>query len=49
MVVQGTENPSDCRPQTGKAKSGQGRLVARIASLVTQAGLDYDCRYGAAE
>jgi hypothetical protein len=34
-------NPSDCASQNGKAKSGKAKLVARIARLVRQAGLDY--------
>jgi integrase len=36
------ENPPDCASQAGKAKSRKARLVARIARLVRQAGLDYD-------
>jgi len=36
------ENPADCVSQSGKAKSRKARLVARIARLVRQEGLDYD-------
>jgi integrase len=42
MDTQVEQNPSDCGSRTGKAKSGKGRLVARIARLVRQAGLGYD-------
>jgi len=35
------ENPSDFGSQNGKAKSRKAKLVARIARLVRQAGLDY--------
>ena len=34
-------NPSDFGSQNGKAKSKKARLVARIARLVRQSGLDY--------
>jgi integrase/recombinase XerD len=36
------ENPHDGASQNGKAKSGKARLVARIARLVRQEGLDYE-------
>ena len=36
------ETPTDCEAQSGKAKSRNTRLVARIARLVRQEGLDYD-------
>ncbi len=36
------ENPPDCASQNGKPKSRKARLVARIARLVRQEGLDYD-------
>jgi hypothetical protein len=36
------ENPPDCASQEGKAKSRKARLVARIARLVRQEGLDYE-------
>jgi integrase len=35
------ENPSNFGSQNGKAKSKKAKLVARIARLVRQAGLDY--------
>jgi integrase len=35
------ENPSDFGSQNGKAKSNKAKLVAGIARLVRQAGLDY--------
>jgi integrase/recombinase XerD len=35
------ENPSNFGSQNGKAKSTKAKLVARIARLVRQAGLDY--------
>ncbi len=36
------ENPTKCEAQNGKAKSRKAQLVARIARLVRQAGLDYE-------
>ena len=39
MTVKTPENPSSCGSRNGKAKS---RLVARVARLVRQAGLNYD-------
>jgi integrase len=36
------ENPVNGATQNGKAKSGKARLVARIANLVRQEGLDYE-------
>jgi integrase len=36
------ETPNKCEAQNGKAKSRKARLVARIARLVRQEGLDYD-------
>src|SRR5512135_2960542 len=36
------ENPPNCGSQNGKAKSSKSKLVARIARLVRQEGLDYD-------
>ncbi len=42
MISQVTENPSDFISQKQKPKSEKARLVARIARLVRQAGLDYD-------
>jgi integrase len=36
------ETPTDCEAQNGKAKSRKAHLVARIARLVRQEGLDYD-------
>jgi len=45
-----TENPTKCATQTGKTKSEKANLVARIARLVRQAGLDYEgWRYVAKE
>jgi len=41
-----TENPAECVSQSAKAKSRKARLVARIARLVKEEGLDYeDWRY----
>jgi integrase/recombinase XerD len=36
------ETPTKCEARNGKAKSRTARLVARIARLVRQEGLDYD-------
>ena len=36
------ENPANGGSQNGKAKSRKARLVARIARLVRQEGLDYE-------
>jgi integrase/recombinase XerD len=42
MISKPDENPLNCVTQNGKAKSEKGQLVARIARLVRQAGLDYE-------